>query len=49
MMDEFEIFFDNVKSNSKTLYITVPKNLTKYMRLNKGDKVKIMIKKTNAT
>jgi hypothetical protein len=45
-MNEYETFYDDVKETTQgTYYITIKKEVIKFMGLQKGDQVKAMIQK----
>jgi len=43
--EKYELFYDNVKENNGVLLVTIPKGLTEYANIKKGDAVKVWIKK----
>lgn len=44
---EYETFYDRVKEINGVLYVSIDYKVAQYMGLNKGDNVKIHIKKIN--
>lgn len=46
-MEEPEIFYDKVKHMNGVLRVTIPYKLAKFVGLEEGDNVKVLIKKIN--
>lgn len=47
---ELDIFYEEIKVLGKnTLYITIPEKLVKFTGLQKGDRIKVIIKKAQET
>lgn len=46
-MDEYETFYDEIKESSGNLRVTIPKDLASFAGFKVGDKVKILIKKSD--
>jgi hypothetical protein len=45
---EYETFIDDIKDSNGVLRITIPTRLAKFTGMEKGDLVKVMIKKIEA-
>lgn len=42
---QFETFYDTIKKNGNSSFITIPYKLMKFTGMKNGDKIKIMIQK----